>query len=124
MVDCYTDASYSKEIKGSIIGYKIGDDPIVTEFLDQVKNTQAEIMAIEKCITLCKKKYPDHKIHIYTDCQKAIKSNYGSNVEIHKMIGHIKKSLQDDKQKIFSSVDKITRKELRKIYKDLYNSDI
>ena len=120
-IDCYTDASYSKEVGGSIIGYKIGDEPIVTEFLDNIKNTQAELIAVERCIATCKEKYPTYQIHIYTDCQKAIQNqnNNTNDVIYHKMIGHIKKSLRDDKQTIFSLVDKITRKELRKKYKEI-----
>lgn len=117
-IDCYTDASYSKEVGGSIIGYKIGDEQIVTEFLDKIKNTQAELIAVDRCIATCKEKYPNYQIHIYTDCQKAIQNQNTNDVIYHKMIGHIKKSLRDDKQTIFSCVDKLTRKELRKKHKE------
>ena len=121
-IDCYTDASYSKEANGSFIGYIIGDEPMVTEFCLEIKNTQGELMAIEKCLSVCNTKYPDHQIHIHTDCQKAI-DQYQENGSIvfHKMQGHMKKSLMNDKQKIFSLVDRRTRKELRikcKIKKD------
>ena len=46
IIDAYTDASYSKELGGSVIGYKIGDLPIQTEFINDTKNTQAELLSI------------------------------------------------------------------------------
>lgn len=123
-IECYTDASYSKYINGSMIGYKIGDSEIVIEFIPDAKNTQAELFAIDHCISQCKEKYPDHQIHIYTDCQKAIRCNeYDDNIILHKMIGHIKKDLRDEKQQIFALVDKAARKELRKKYKEMNKND-
>lgn len=35
------------------------------------------------------------------------------------MIGHVKKDFRDEKQQIFSTVDKATRKKLRKRYKNI-----
>jgi ribonuclease HI len=117
IIECYTDASYSTQANGSVIGYKIGDNQIVIDFLPEVKNTQAELIAVNNCIKYCQESYPGNQIHIYTDCQKAVRLDYGENVIMHKMIGHIKKDLRDDKQKIFALVDKETRKELRRIHK-------
>jgi hypothetical protein len=116
-IDCFTDASYSKEVGGSIIGYKIGNDAIVTEFLFGIKNTEAEIKAIEKCLLKCEESYSDYVIHIYTDCQKALNMQF-DNVIFHKMKGHMKKCDKDDKQLIFTQVDKITRYELRQRMKN------
>ncbi len=123
-IDCFTDASYSKEANGSYIGYMIGNNEIVTEFCPEIKNTQGEILAIEKCISVCNENYKDHQIHIYTDCQKAI-NLYENNdsMVFHKMQGHIKKSLMNDEQLKFSKVDKMTRKELRKRCKIKIDSD-
>lgn len=49
-VDCYSDASYMKELGLSIIGYKIGNNDIITEELIDIKNTQAELIVIERIL--------------------------------------------------------------------------
>ncbi len=49
-IKCFTDASYSKEIEVSVIGYKVGDAQIILKHLPQIKNTQAELYAVDKCI--------------------------------------------------------------------------
>jgi len=116
-VDCYTDASYAKDVGGSVIGFKIGDELINTQFLDKIKNTEAEVLAVKLCVERCVKMYkdvnPNLRIHIYTDCQKAIGLIFDENVVFHKMIGHMKNRLKDEKQMIFTQVDKLTRKKLR-----------
>lgn len=122
IIECYTDASYSKQANGSFIGFKIGDESIVTVFLPEIKNTQAELAAIDRCISECESRYPGYQIHIYTDCQKAVNNDYGDNIILHKMIGHVKKGMCDDKQQIFATVDKATRKELRKKHKEILNN--
>ena len=120
IIKCYTDASYSKELLGSVIGYKIGDSKIKTEYLEGINNTQAELIAIEKCIEKVKKHHPGKIIHIYTDCQKAIKVyNDNEDVVMHKMIGHIKKELRDGDQMIFSQVDRATSKQMRSKFKSI-----
>lgn len=113
MIECFTDASYSKEVGGSVIGYKIGDSPIVTDFCENIKNTQAEVLAVRKCIEKCKEDHPDHQIHVYTDCQKVMMMDFEQDIIFHKMIGHMKNSEKDDKQLIFTQVDRMTRKVLR-----------
>jgi len=118
-IDCYTDASYSKQANGSVIGYKVGDQPIVMDFLPLVKNTQAEVMAVNLCVAECETIHPESQIHVHTDCQKAIRSQYPENMRMHKMIGHIKKDLRDEKQIIFAMVDRAVRKELRKKHKEI-----
>lgn len=35
IIECYTDASYSKEV-GSVIAYKIGNNDIITERLQKI----------------------------------------------------------------------------------------
>lgn len=116
-IDCYTDASYAKDVGGSIIGYKIGSASIETEFLAEIKNTEAEIIAVKTCVRKCIDLYKDTdldiRIHIYTDCQKAMELKFNEDVVFHKMIGHMKSALKDEKQKIFTLVDKETRKKLR-----------
>ena len=118
IIDCYTDASYSKNIDGSIIGYKIGANNIVLDYLPQMKNTQAEVLAVKFCVDEVERMYPNKRItlFIHTDCQKVMTLNMNTdNIDIQyvKMIGHMKKSLMNAKQKIFSSVDKAVREELR-----------
>jgi hypothetical protein len=115
-IDCYTDASYSKEINGSFIGYKIGDMPVRTQFLKNIKNTQAEIQAVEICIDIASKIYPSIELHIHTDCQKVVDSNdiYPKHITMHKMVGHMKRADRNDKQQIFSHVDITVRKALRR----------
>lgn len=126
-VDCYTDASYAKDVGGSVIGYKIGDDPIKTRFLNKVKNTEAEVFAVKLCVELCVEKYkamnPGLKINIYTDCQKALGLNFEDDVVLHKMIGHMKNRLKDEKQLIFTKVDKLTRKKLRARRQEMQEND-
>lgn len=48
IIKCFTDASYSKDIEMSVVGYKIGDDNITIEHLPKIKNTQAELYAVSK----------------------------------------------------------------------------
>jgi hypothetical protein len=116
-VDCYTDASYAKDVGGSVIGFKIGDEPIKTRFLDKIKNTEAEVLAVKLCVERCVKMYkdtnPNLRIHIYTDCQKAMGLIFNENVVFHKMIGHMRNQFKDEKQLMFTQVDKLTRKKLR-----------
>ncbi|VBB18064.1 hypothetical protein YASMINEVIRUS_527 [Yasminevirus sp. GU-2018] len=130
VISCYTDASYSKEVGGSVIGYKIGDGEVQTLFLLNVKNTEAEITAVQRCIDTVVNGYDnmldnnptnpvnDYEIHIYTDCQRVVQKfedgEYPYNVEVRKMIGHMKKADKDHNQLIFTQVDRATRKELRK----------
>lgn len=129
-VDCYTDASYAKEIGGSVISYQIGNLPICTIFLENIKNTEAEIKAVDACIKSVLEIYPientNIQIHIHTDCQKvialSIKGNYADNIIFSKMEGHVKKSIRNDKQMIFSKVDRAARKELRRRLKIVRNT--
>jgi hypothetical protein len=118
-INCYTDASYSKDVGGSFIGYKIGDEPMIIKFLDGIKNTAAEVTAAEICILTAVSHYPDQIINLYTDCQKVVDTDYHlNNVKIHKMIGHMK-GTDDIHQTNFKVVDKATRKALRQRRKDI-----
>jgi len=114
-IECYTDASYSQFINTSVVAYKIGNDEIILEILENIKNTEAELYAVEKCISLCNKK----NIKIYTDCQKAVQNyknnQYPKNVVLFKVEGHKKTINRDEKDKIFNLVDKAARKKLRSI---------
>jgi hypothetical protein len=114
-IKCFTDASYSQQKKLSIIGYKIGDLQIMLELLPDVKNTQAELYAIDKCIEVCNKLYPNEVIIIFTDCQRAFKNQYEHNITLQKIEGHKKSILKDDNDKIFSTVDKAVRRCLRNL---------
>lgn len=111
-IDCYTDASYAKDVGGSFIGYKIGDDVIQLQFLLGVKNCEAEEIAADKCIVAARSQYPNHMINLYTDCQKVVNTNKSNNVIVHKMIGHMK-GTTDIHQTRFKTVDKATIKALR-----------
>ena len=114
-INCFTDASYSQQKKISVVGYKIQNNNVILEILNDVKNTEAELYAIQKCIDVCKTKFPNNKINIYTDCQRALKNNYADNITITKVEGHKKKAVKNDIDIIFSSVDKTVRKKLREL---------
>lgn len=128
IIDCYTDASYSKEVGGSIIAYKINNMPIRSKYLNGVKNTEAEIKGVDRCIEIASDMYLNSEIHIYTDCQKVLElkaeGKYPDNVIVHKMKGHMKGALRDNNQHIFSQVDKRARKLLRIRLKAIRASDL
>lgn len=115
IINCFTDASYSQQKKISVVGYKIQNSNVILEILNDVKNTEAELYAIQKCIDICKIKFPNNKINIYTDCQRALKNNYAENIIITKVEGHKKKAAKNDIDMIFSGVDKAVRKKLREL---------
>lgn len=118
-IKCFTDASYSQQKSLSVVGYKISNLPIKLEILQDIKNTQAELHAVNKCIDESKIMFPNRNIIIYTDCQRAIKSfseeEYPSFVTIEKIKGHIKTELRNDNDKVFNMVDKAVRRKLRSI---------
>lgn len=114
-IKCFTDASYSQQKSLSIVGYKIGNLDVILEELPNIKNTQAELYAVEKCIDVCNKLYPNKNIIIYTDCQRALKNQYQKNVTLEKIEGHKKTLLKNENDKIFSGVDKAVRKKLRNV---------
>jgi hypothetical protein len=120
IIECYTDCSYSPQTGLCVVGYKIGQNEIVTELLTNIKNTQGEIYAVEKCIELAKVMFNyNYSLLIHTDCQRVIQNTY-PNVKFYKMEGHKRKILKNDKDLIFSKVDKKVRNDLRKyvaIYK-------
>lgn len=111
-IDCYSDASYMKEISLSIIGYKIGDNDIIIEELRDIKNTQAELIAVERIIEFRDQCMTGQHINIHTDCQRAVQNDY-LNATIIKIKGHKKKILRDNKDEIFRTVDKAVRQRLR-----------
>jgi hypothetical protein len=123
IIECYTDCSYSPQTGLCVVGYKIGDNNIVTELLINIKNTQGEIYAVEKCIEICKNHFIDnYTLLIHTDCQRVIQNTY-PNVEFVKMEGHKRKALKTPKDLIFSKVDKKVRNDLRMhVEKSLKNS--
>jgi hypothetical protein len=124
-IDCYTDASYSKEKSTSVIAYKILNEPIKTIILKDIKNTQAELFGIEFCIGYSIENYSNiKKINIYTDCQNAWKQDYIKyknknqiQIEINliKIKGHQKMEFMNGNDRIFKQVDKMARKTLRNL---------
>lgn len=117
-IDCYTDASYSKDVRGSYIGYIIDNNEVKLQFLEGVKNSEAEEIAAALCIEIAKSRYPDYIINLYTDCQKVVNNTNINNVKVHKMIGHMKGN-NDIHQTRFKVVDKATRKALRQKRKEI-----
>jgi ribonuclease HI len=117
----YTDASYSKEADGSVIGFLIvfnsGQKYSYYNFLEKVKNTEAEIIASNSAIKYCHDIDPNSSLIVYTDCQKAVK-NIVPNVTYKKVIGHSKKSEKDADDLLFNIVDRGTRKMLRNIVRN------
>ena len=135
-INCYTDASYSKEKAISVVACIINGEPIQTLFYPNIKNTQAEILGIQYCINYCLNNYTKQHINkqilfnelltinIYTDCQNAWKHNFVSinanintntnvKVNLFKVKGHQKKSNMNEHDLIFKQVDKHARKILR-----------
>jgi len=117
-IECYTDASYSKEKSVSVVAYKINDEPIQTIIYENVKNTEAELNGILFCIDYCIENYPSEYIIIYTDCQNAFKQNYSDksiNLTLVKIKGHQPKREMNSNDLIFKMVDKMARKMLRSL---------
>jgi ribonuclease HI len=116
LIECYTDASYSKEKSTSVVAFKIGNAPICTKILKNVKNTEAEIEGIRECLRLCELIYGvDKMVNIYTDCSKAFQTTFNTNMNfiIIKVKGHQRKSEMNENDLIFKEVDKFARKTLR-----------
>lgn len=117
-IECYTDASYSKEKSFSVVAYKIHDEPIQTIIYENVKNTEAELNGILHCIDYCLEHYPNQEITIYTDCQSAFKQDYSGKpvvLNLVKVKGHQPRNTMNEKDLIFKSVDKMARKAMRVI---------
>lgn len=124
-IHCYTDASYSQQKSTSIVAYKIGTNPIKTIQLNDIKNTQAELLGIEFCISYTIQNYPNVKsINIYTDCQNAWKQDYLNytnqnqnqiQINLIKIKGHQKMEFMNGYDLIFKQVDKMARKTLRNL---------
>jgi len=112
-IKCFTDASYSQHKNLSTIGYKIGGSNIFLENLLHVKNTQAELYAIKKCIEVFNNRHPGLNAIIFTDCQRALKDSYPLNISVQKIDGHKQKIYKNDDDIVFSTVDKAVRKRLR-----------
>jgi len=124
-IDCYTDASYGKDVGGSYIGYKIGDRPVQLQYLEGVKNTQAEVIAVIQCVEQARALYPELGINVYTDCQKVIlKLARPEGVEYYKVKGHRGGAAVDDRPPPFVEVDRATRRALRKARKELLGSEV
>ena len=112
-IKCFTDASYSQHKNLSTIGYKIGDSNIFLENLPYVKNTQAELCAIKKCVEVFNNLHPGSNAIIFTDCQRALKDSYPLNISVQKIDGHKRNIHKNNDDMIFSTVDKAVRKRLR-----------
>jgi hypothetical protein len=118
-LDCYTDASYAKDVGGSFIAYKMGDFPIWLQYLEGVKNTQAEVFSARQCVRVARALHPNHVINVYTDCQAVIrKEPRQKNVNFFKVEGHPKTKQKDERQQVFSQVDRTARKALREMRKE------
>lgn len=113
IINCFTDASYSKEKGASVIAYKIGNDIINTKIMYNMKNSEAEKYGVEIVYNLANNKYPNSFIKIYTDC-KNIKYSQ-NNLKIYWIKGHTKSNDRTDNDLIFREVDKKARKVLRSL---------
>ena len=116
---CYVDASYNSQKNIGVISYIIINNDIEIlnkyEILNNIKNTQLEILGVNKCIEECSNISETSTIIIYTDCQKALQLNLDSNIKIIKVKGHSKKTEKDENDIIFSKVDKKAKKILRSL---------
>jgi hypothetical protein len=90
-MNCYCDASYNHNANIGVIGYKFNNEEILYESYSNIKNTQLELLAIQRLIEKRDKEYINQHIYIYTDCQKACQIIY-PNVTTIKIKAHKKKS--------------------------------
>ena len=111
-INCYTDASYSKEKAISVVACIINGEPIQTLFYPNIKNTQAEILGIEYCINYCLNNYLNYYTKQHIDKQHIDKQHIDKQ-HIDKQ--HIDKQ-HIDKQILFNELLTIN------IYTDCQNA--
>jgi hypothetical protein len=132
MLRVFVDASFSPITKRAV-GCYLYNNIMNYHYMEDTYNTQAEINTV--LIMMHNMPY-DKNITVYTDCMAVIKiynERYidkshappremlcslmlnHNNILFEKIDGHVKSSLKNENDKIFSMVDKAARAELRKI---------
>lgn len=114
IIEYFTDASYSPQHKIAVIGFKIRTNKTIhVEKLENINNTQAEILGIHRCIDHFNNNYNTETIqcYVYTDCQRGL--NIPISGKIIKLDGHKPTRLKDKDDIEFAKVDKHVRKTLR-----------
>ena len=114
-MECYVDASYSSKHHIGVLGFYVqGEDRTHIQTVTTSSSTSAEKLALARCIEHCSQKYPNTKLIIYIDCKGSSRVAVPNNIQLQLLPGHMKKANMDAKQLIFSKVDRLTRKILRK----------
>jgi methyl coenzyme M reductase alpha subunit len=108
-IDCFIESNYDKNIRGSIVGCKIGHLPLETYFIENLKSKEATIHAIHKCIEKCNEKYPGAVINLHTDLHDATNIVCDSNVRMFYLGNQIVKENESIHQ---SHNQLITRKQI------------
>ena len=112
----YCDASYNNVNGIGVIGYRIDNNYILYEEFKGVKNTELELIAVDRLIEKRDIDYPGIHLVINSDCQKACNSLY-LNVTMSKINAHKKKSECNERDLLFRQVDIGCRKKLRELSK-------
>jgi ribonuclease HI len=131
MLRVFVDASFSPITKRAV-GCYLYNNVMNYHYMENTRNTQAEV---ETVLMMMHKMPYDKNITVYTDCMAVIKiykERYleqiltpprddlrslmlsHTNILFEKIDGHLKSSLRNENDKIFSMVDKAARAELRK----------
>ena len=134
----FVDASQHPQTRLAVIGMLLPDNNYILKSISNVTNTQAEILAVIDAILYIQQNVPIQPlITIYTDCQTVVdlpsrrhklvklKPEYvsllhcidtsHSPIELVHIQGHKRKNEKDSMDILFSSLDKMVRKELRKL---------
>ena len=132
MLKVFVDASFSPITKRAV-GCYLYNNVMNYHYMENTRNTQAEINTV--LIMMHNMPY-DKNITVYTDCMAVVKiynERYidqllapprdmlrslmlsHNNILFEKIDGHVKSSLKNENDKMFSLVDKAARAELRKI---------
>jgi hypothetical protein len=132
MLRVFVDASFSPITKRAV-GCYLYNNIINYHYMENTRNTQAEINTV---LVMMHNMPYDKNITVYTDCMAVIKiyneryyhlslsperymlrslmlNHY--NIFFEKIDGHVKSSLKNENDKLFSIVDKAARAELRRI---------
>lgn len=126
MSSWYCDSSYDPISRRGVIAYMKKGSDIVTEEVICDGNTQLEFVAVDRVLDLVS---PNDRVH--TDCQRIVQIAEGDHpryeyqrdiadkirmkrVTMVKVEGHKKSSLKNDDDRLFSIVDKESRRILRK----------
>lgn len=134
----FVDASQHPQTRVAVTGILLPDNTYVLKHFSNVTNTQAEILGVIDAINYIQQHVsPQPLVIIYTDCQTVVDLPFRRNklvkikpeyvslfnaidtchspIKFVHIQGHKKKSEKGSMDILFSSLDKMVRKELRKL---------